>query len=151
LERGEAGQRGRLEGPVGFGASGRLHLQATPERHFRRRCHGGTIGGRNASGAQGKDQTCFSRSFALPDSGYVGRALKHEHSTTYIIGTAGLYCPRAYAADPYSPACRAVWTVGRTASANSSADVSLSRLHCSAAPVIAQLTMVAFSSGDLAL
>ena len=33
------------------GASGRLHLQATPERQFRRRGHGGTFGGRNASGA----------------------------------------------------------------------------------------------------
>jgi hypothetical protein len=82
-------------------------------------------------------------------------SLEPDNSDTFVssplIGTAGLYCPRAYAAYPYSPACRAVWTVGRTASANSSADVSLSRLHCSAAPVIAQLTMVAFSSGDLAL
>jgi hypothetical protein len=59
--------------------------------------------------------------------------------------------PNAPHKRPHSPACRAVWTVGRTASANSSADISLFRLHCSAAPVIAQLTMVAFSSGDLAL
>src|ERR1700722_9179962 len=48
---------------------------------------------------------------------------------------------------PYSPVRSAVCTVGRTASANSAAEVFFSRLHCRAAPVMAQLTMVAFSSG----
>jgi len=47
----------------------------------------------------------------------------------------------------HSPARKAVCTVGRTASASSSADVFFSRLHWSAAPVIAQLTIVAFRSG----